>query len=136
MDSNSDEPSKPPTLIERILRSFGLRMKLPRTLGELYRKSISLFFYVNFFVFGWFVGYFIAMPIVCIVNIGENIFQKNFTFFEAPTSLFTFASDACGASLVELINIHVFSLIFGFIGIFFVWFIHYSIKYNEYPMFL
>lgn len=127
---------KPPHGFTRILRKFGIHIEMPKTISEFFRKLFNSFFYINFFALGWMTVYFTTSIIVCAVNIGENLFERNLGFFETPGSFFTVATDACGASTVELLNIHVFSFIGGLIGIYFVWFTHYSLKYHEYPMFL
>ena len=126
---------KPPHGLTKILRKFGIKIEMPRTVSGLFRKLFNSFFYINFFILGWLTFYLSTTLIVCTVNIGENVLNQNFNFFEAPSSL-TFATEACGASTPELINIHFFSLIGGLLGIYFVWFTHYSLKYHEYPMFL
>lgn len=127
---------KPPHSLTKFLRKLGIHIEMPRTLAQFFRKSFNLFFYVNFFIIGWITGYVSTTLIVCAVNIGENLLDRNISFFETPGSSFTIATDACGASFVELINIHVFSLVIGLLGIYLCWFVHYSLKYHEYPMFL
>lgn len=127
---------RPPHALTKILRKFGIKIQMPQTISEFFRKLFNSFFYINFFILGWMTAYLPTTTIVCTVNIGENVLNRNLNFFETPSSFMTVATEACGASLVELINIHVFSLIGGLIGIYIVWFTHYSLKYHEYPMFL